>query len=305
MSEQCHHVSVLLNEVITMLDPQDGCIYFDGTFGGGGYTRAILEAANCEVIACDRDPFVQNIAAKFKEKYLNRFSFVHAKFSNIKAILNVQNSNYEKVDGVILDLGVSNFQLSDPERGFSFKLNGPLDMSMGLCEENALELLQKYSEEELADIIYVYGEEHFSRRIAKAICNNKADIKTTADLANLIRKCVPKTGKMDPATKTFQAFRIFVNDELGELKQVLQDAVDVLKPNGKIIAVSFHSLEDRIIKYFFRGLIEQNAKNKTQNSDRVGSQFILLNKKPIIPSEREISMNPKSRSAKLRGICML
>lgn len=286
------HIPVLLNEVITSLSPKDGAVYFDGTFGGGGYSRAILESANCKVIACDRDPFVKEIAANFSEKYKNRFEFFHNKFSEIKSI--IESPKNEKVDGIVLDLGISNFQISNSERGFSFKLNGPLDMSMGLCEENALDILHKYSEKELADIIYLYGEEPFSRKIAKAIKMNLDKIESTEDLANIIRKSVKKTGKIDPATKTFQALRIFVNNELGELEKVLQESIELLNPGGKIIVVSFHSLEDRIIKRFFKSLTVKND-----------SRFHLLNKKPIIPSENEINMNPKSRSAKLRGIYMI
>lgn len=286
------HIPVLLNEVITSLSPKDGAIYFDGTFGGGGYSRAILESANCKVIACDRDPFVKEIAANLSEKYKNRFEFFHNKFSEIKSI--IESSKNEKVDGIVLDLGISNFQISNSERGFSFKLNGPLDMSMGLCEENALDILHKYSEKELADIIYLYGEEPFSRKIAKAIKMNLGKIESTEDLANIVRKSVKKTGKIDPATKTFQALRIFVNNELGELEKILQESVELLNPGGKIIIVSFHSLEDRIIKRFFKSLTVKND-----------SRFHLLNKKPIIPSEKEIIANPKSRSAKLRGIYMI
>ena len=286
------HIPVLLNEVITHLSPKDGAVYFDGTFGGGGYSRAILESANCKVIACDRDPFVKKIAANFSEKYKNRFEFFHKKFSEIKSV--IKASKNEKVDGIILDLGVSNFQISDSERGFSFKLDGPLDMSMGLCEENAFDILHKYSEKELADIIYQFGEEPFSRKIAQAIKINLNNLKSTEDLANTVRKCVKKTGKIDPATKTFQALRIFVNNELGELEKVLQESVELLNFGGKIIVVSFHSLEDRIIKRFFKALIYKE-----------NSHFHLLNKKPIIPSENEININPKSRSAKLRGIYMI
>lgn len=289
------HVPVLLSEVVSILAPKDFGIYFDGTFGGGGYTRAILEAAKCRVIACDRDSFVKKFAENFEEKYGDRFSFHHAKFSDIKSVLAGEKCDASGIDGVVLDLGVSNFQISKPERGFSFKLDGPLDMSMGLSEKNALDVLHKCSEKQLADIIYRYGEEVFSRRIAKAIKSDISQIKTTRDLAELVRRCVRKTGKTDPATKTFQAIRIFVNDELGELEMVLKSAVEVLKPGGKVVVVTFHSLEDRIVKYFFRDLVCREK----------GEQFRLINKKPITPSEQEISANPKSRSAKLRGICML
>ena len=285
------HVPVLLSEVLSMLSPISSGIYFDGTFGGGGYTRAILESTDCKVIACDRDPFVKEIANDFVRKYQKRFAFSHSKFSDVKSIL--KNNGVKKVDGIVLDLGVSNFQLTNPSRGFSFKLFGSLDMSMGLCEENALDVLRKYSEKDLADIIYKFGEEHFSRKIAKSIKMNLSKINSTEDLANVIRGCVRKTGKTDPSTKSFQALRIFVNNELDELEKILSSSVDLLNPYGKIIVVSFHSLEDRIVKLFFRELSTKNDKNR----------FQLLTKKPIVPTRAEYLSNPKSRSAKLRGIC--
>ncbi|GHT97346.1 ribosomal RNA small subunit methyltransferase H [Alphaproteobacteria bacterium] len=284
----CEHKSVLLKKVLDMLSPLDGGVYFDGTFGGGGYTKAILESSDCRVIACDRDEHVIKIADDFKKKYGDRFQFFHDKFSNIKSIMR------EDCDGVVLDLGVSNFQLADPERGFSFKSSGPVDMSMGLCDETAMDVIHRYSEKDLADIIYKFGEEHFSRKIAKNIKLNLKKITNTEDLANVIRNCIGRRGKIDPATKTFQALRIFVNKELEELEKVLADSINLLKPNGKILVVSFHSLEDRIVKLFFKEM-----------SSPKDSPFILLNKKPITPSEEELTLNPKSRSAKLRCLQLL
>jgi 16S rRNA (cytosine1402-N4)-methyltransferase len=283
------HVPVLLSEVLEMLSPQDGAVYFDGTFGGGGYTKAILESANCDVIACDRDAVVKNIADEFSSKYENRFTFLHEKFSKIKSIIDTCGKS--KLDGIVLDLGVSNFQLSDSCRGFSFKLDGSLDMSMGLCNETAASIIHNYSEKELADIIYKFGEERFSRRIAKNIKANLSKIKTSTDLANIIRRSVKRFGKIDPATRTFQALRIVVNKELEELEKLLNESINLLNNGGKVIIVSFHSLEDRIVKLFFKGLCKD--------------KFVVLNKKPIIPQNDEIFVNPKSRSAKLRGICMI
>ncbi|MDR0678061.1 MAG: 16S rRNA (cytosine(1402)-N(4))-methyltransferase RsmH [Holosporaceae bacterium] len=285
------HIPVLLKEVVTTLSPVENGIYFDGTFGGGGYTKAILDAANCKVIAVDRDSHVKPLAEKFKSIYGERFDFFHAKFSDIKSILKPN----KKIDGIVLDLGVSNFQLMDPSRGFSFNAPGPIDMQMGLCNKTALDVIQKNSERNLADIIYKFGNEHFSRRIAKNIKMNLKNIRNTEDLANVIRSCVKKRGKIDPATKTFQALRIFVNEELSELEKILHDSVEVLNTNGRITVVSFHSLEDRLIKLFFRDLISWNNHSK----------FKLLTKKPITPSAMEISSNHRSRSAKLRGIYML
>lgn len=287
------HVSVLLKEVLEIISPKDGGLYFDATFGGGGYSSAILDHANCNIVACDRDEYVKNIAREFSQKYGKRFNFFHKKFSEIKSLM-TDNYSDKKLDGLILDLGVSNFQLSDSSRGFSFKTSGPLDMSMGLCDENVFDVIQNYSEKELADIIYKFGEEHFSRKIAKNIKLNIKNINNTEDLANVIRKSIKKTGKIDQATKTFQALRIFVNKELDELEKVLHDSIDLMNHGGKIIVVSFHSLEDRIVKIFFKELIRQDRE-----------KYQLLTKKPIIASENEVFINPKSRSAKLRGISVI
>ncbi len=277
------HISVMLNEVVAMLAPQDGKVYFDGTFGGGGYTKAILEAANCRVIASDRDEVVIPTANKFKEIYKDRFDFAHAKFSEVQTILS--QFNVEKIDGAVLDLGVSNFQLSDGERGFSFREDGPLSMEMGLCEESAFDVIHRVSEQALADIIYELGEERFSRRIAKNIKKNLSKIHGTKDFADVIHACMPRSGKIDTATKTFQALRIFVNKELEELKTVLHELVQILKPDGKIIVVSFHSLEDRIVKLFFKEMALSENREK----------FQLITKKPLVPSDEEVLFNPKSR----------
>lgn len=280
------HIPVMLNEVLQFLDPQDNKVYFDGTFGGGGYTQAILNKSDCSVIACDRDEHVFPYADKVKKKYGDKFHFSHSKFSEIKKVIN--KFSYSSIDGIVLDLGVSNFQLADASRGFSFKSAGSIDMSMGLCHENAFDLIRRCTEEQLANIIYEFGEERFSRRIAKRIKENLKQLKTTEDLANVIRACVRKQGKIDPATKTFQALRIYVNNELNELRAVLQESVNLLNPGGRIVVVSFHSLEDRIVKLFFREISTTNPK------------FKIVTKKPIVPTENEIAINPKSRSAKLR-----
>ncbi|MDR2067570.1 MAG: 16S rRNA (cytosine(1402)-N(4))-methyltransferase RsmH, partial [Holosporaceae bacterium] len=232
------HTPVLLKEALTMLSPKDGGIYFDGTFGGGGYSRAILNAADCKVIACDRDSVTEDIATELKRDYNDNFNFSLAKFSSIRSI--VEFYGVQKLDGVVLDLGVSNFQLMDPSRGFSFKLKGPLLMNMGLSDKTALNVIRKYSEKDLANIIYRLGEERFSRRIAKNIKLNLRGIQNTEDLANVIRSCVKKMGKIDSATRTFQALRIFVNDELSELEKVLSESLELLNSDGKIIVISFH-----------------------------------------------------------------
>ncbi len=283
------HISVLLEEVLNNLDPSEGKVYFDGTFGGGGYSRAILEKANCSVIACDRDDFVVPFAEKLRADFPGRFSFALSRFSDIKQVL--AQKNVEKLDGIVLDLGLSNFQLEDESRGFSFNSKGNVDMTMGLCDETAMDVIHRYSEDHLANIIYSLSEERFSRRIAKNIKKNLQNIKTSEDLANVIRSCVRRTGRIDPATKTFQALRILVNKELDELKTILNESLDLLNPGGKIVVVSFHSLEDRIVKMFFK------------ECGRQKESFQIMTKKPLAPSEEEISRNPKSRSAKLR--CLL
>ena len=206
----------------------------------------------------------------------------------------LQQYGVEKIDGAVLDLGVSNFQLSEASRGFSFRACGPLDMSMGLSEETALDVIHRLSEKDLANVIYEYGEEHFSRRISSAIKKNIDKISTTTDLADVIHSCMKKRGKIDTATKTFQALRIYVNREIEELKLALTSLSGLLNPGGKIIVVSFHSLEDREVKIFFKQLSLENK-----------GKFQILTKKPIVPSNEEIEFNPKSRSAKLRGLCMI
>ena len=280
------HIPVLLDEIVNTLVPSDGKVYFDGTFGGGGYSRAILKRADCSVIACDRDKLVIPFAEKLKNEFPAKFSFTHSKFSDIKKILNQQN--VQKIDGIVLDLGLSNFQLKDESRGFSFHSKGDVDMTMGLCDETAMDVIHHYSEEQLANIIYSLGEERFSRRIARNIKRNLNTIKTAEDLANVVRSCMRRSGKIDQATKTFQALRIFVNKELEELRSILDKSLELLNPGGKVIVVSFHSLEDRIVKIFF--------KEAGMNKDL----FRILTKKPISPNEEEILKNPKSRSAKMR-----
>ncbi|MBE6446912.1 MAG: 16S rRNA (cytosine(1402)-N(4))-methyltransferase RsmH [Alphaproteobacteria bacterium] len=282
------HIPVLLREVLEFLNPSDGKIYFDGTFGGGGYTRAILDRANCRVIACDRDDYVKPFANVMREKYSDRFMFSHSKFSDIDVVL--QQHNVDKLDGIVLDLGLSNFQLMDQHRGFSFRYAGNLDMSMGLCDENAMNAIHRLSERDLANVIYELGEERYSRRIAKNIKLNLKKIKTSENLADIVRSCVRKSGKIDPATKTFQALRIFVNRELEELQIILQKFEKLLNHDGRLVVVSFHSLEDRIVKVAFKKLSSEN------------DRFCILTKKPVVPTKEEMFRNPKSRSAKLRCI---
>ena len=241
------HTPVLLNEVIRTINPQSGKLYFDATFGWGGYTKKLLDSCACEVIAIDQDPKVKSRAKEFKREYGTRFNFIESKFSEICSVL--KKLNTKKVDGFMFDIGVSSMQLDNPQRGFSFNKEGPLDMRMGTSELTAEEFINSVSEDELADIIYNYGDERKSRRIAKLIVEHRKinPIKTTLHLADIVLKANPKKNnhKKHPATKTFQAIRIYLNDEFNELFAGLTNAEQALGEDGKICVVTFHSLEDK------------------------------------------------------------
>lgn len=295
------HIPVLLNEVITHLDCAKPGVYIDGTFGAGGYTRAILNANPLNrVIGFDRDPNAMKTALVTEGQYPNRFSFIHDCFGNMVAHLD------EPVDGIVLDLGVSSMQIDTAERGFSFRLDGPLDMRMGQKGRSAKDYVNSLSEKELADILFTYGEEKASRRIAAAIvqARQQKPITSTMQLADLIHSVMPrpKDGS-DSAMRSFQALRIYVNDELGELERALDASTHLLKPNGRLVVVSFHSLEDRLIKNF----LIQNSKMHT-HQNRYAPQmageaglYTLLTKKPVVAGEAELRHNPRSHSAKLRA----
>jgi len=299
------HKPVMLKEVLEYLAPKDGETYVDCTFGRGGYSRAILESCNCKVIAIDRDPDVKIFADKLKEQFGNRFSFFNQKFSKIKDIL--QEIDVKFVDGVILDLGVSSMQLETAPRGFSFNLEGGLDMRMEKAGLSAFEVINHFKEEEIANIIYQYGDEHYSRRIARAIiaARNKNPIETTTQLAKIIRSVLPKGGKIDSATKSFQGIRIFVNQEMEELNSVLVDGSEVLAENGRMVVVTFHSTEDRIVKKFFQENSGKVISNSRYLPDVVNNNkkiFDIIAKKAIKPSETELRDNNRARSAKLRAV---
>ncbi|WP_065106787.1 MULTISPECIES: 16S rRNA (cytosine(1402)-N(4))-methyltransferase RsmH [unclassified Wolbachia] len=287
------HTPVLLKEMLSLLSPQDGGIYVDATFGAGGYSKAILESADCKVYAIDRDETVTKFYDDLSVKYPDRIKLFIEKFSNIKNLLD--SNNIEGIDGIVFDIGVSSMQLDNGDRGFSFLHDGPLDMSMDNSSYiNASTFVNALREEEIANTIYNYGGEHHSCKIARAIVNarKKKNIKTTFELANIVRSVVFRgKSKIDPATRTFQAIRIWVNDELGELEKGIKAASEILSENGKLIVVTFHSLEDRIVKTFFKDLCATDCKT-----------FSLLNKKVIEASIEEVSANPRSRSAKLRAI---
>ncbi len=301
------HYSVMLEDVIAHLAPQDGEVYVDGTFGAGGYTKAFLQSADCTVIAIDRDPTALATAEKLQEEFGKRLIFIQGCFGDALEV--VQAAGFNRVDGFVLDVGVSSMQIDQAERGFSFRYDGPLDMRMdGSQGQTAQDIVNNMGEEDLANIIYQYGEERLSRRIAKRIVMERAEepITSTLQLADIIRSVVPKSpkDKIDPATRTFQALRIAVNDELGELSRALQAAEKLLKQAGRLVVVSFHSLEDGIVKSFMyerSGYVSNNSRHMPPSQNIAApSSFVLKKRKAYEPSETEVQENARSRSAKLR-----
>ncbi|MCU7611650.1 16S rRNA (cytosine(1402)-N(4))-methyltransferase RsmH [Anaplasma capra] len=285
------HKPVLLNEVIGALSPRDGGIYVDATFGSGGYSRRILEMAKCSVYAIDQDTVVEKYFEELSQSFPGRVSLSISRFSRLRETL--LSFGIERVDGVVFDLGTSAAQLADFSRGFSFMKSGSLDMRMGsFSQRSASMFVNTIMEKEMADIIYYYGGERYSRRVARAIVDarEKRGINNTGDLASIVRSVVPRSRihPIDPATRTFQAIRIWVNNELEELQIGLEAASEILKIGGKILVTSFHSLEDRVVKHKFRSLCNAG--------------FSLVHKKVITPTDQEIEDNPRSRSGKLRAI---
>ncbi|KJS44890.1 MAG: 16S rRNA methyltransferase [Rhodospirillaceae bacterium BRH_c57] len=299
------HLPVLLAEVLTALAPRADGVYVDGTFGAGGYSRAILEAApGCHVVGIDRDPAAEPRAAALAAEFDGRLTFLPGRFGDMVRLLT--DAGIPQVDGVALDVGVSSMQIDQAERGFSFMRNGPLDMRMDTRSgETAADVVNTLAEEDLANVIYRFGEERMSRRVARAIAQARETLPftTTGQLASVIRSVVRKSKDgIDPATRTFQALRIYVNDEIGELERGLAGAEALLRPDGRLAVVSFHSLEDRVVKAFLR--------------DRSGSErgrllpgeptpppptFELLSRKAVAPTAAEAKANPRARSAKLRS----
>lgn len=300
------HTPVLLNEVLAALEPRDGAIYVDGTFGAGGYSTAILEAADCRVLGIDRDPLALQPGEQLAEHYQGRLRVLGGCYGEMVKLL--ADIGIDKVDGVALDIGVSSMQIDDAGRGFSFKADGPLDMRMGQgADLSAADVVNTLGEEELANIIYSYGEERASRRIAAAIVNDRAQqpFTRTTQLAGLIRRIVKKSKDgIDPATRTFQALRIHVNDELGELARGLKASEQLLSPGGRLAVVSFHSLEDRKVKEFLlarsgQGPLPSRYLPAGDNAEREPS-FNLIRRRIIKPSRAETDTNPRARSARLR-----
>ncbi|MEZ5918658.1 MAG: 16S rRNA (cytosine(1402)-N(4))-methyltransferase RsmH [Alphaproteobacteria bacterium] len=304
------HYPVMLPEVLSALAPRDGAVYVDGTFGAGGYSAAILEAAQCTLVAIDRDPDAEARAEALKARYGERFIFLRGCFGDVEALL--RGAGFKAVDGFVLDLGVSSFQLDEARRGFSFRFDGALDMRMDCAQgETAADIVNHMDEKELADLIYRYGEERCSRRIARRIVEKRCDeqIVTTGALADIVRGAVPRSKDgIDPATRTFQALRIAVNDELGELEQALEATGRILNSGGRMVVVSFHSLEDTIVKRDFRekagqgGGVSRHLPDTGVHESALPSAFKLLTRKAVKPSEQEIRENARSRSARLRAI---
>jgi len=294
------HYPVMLTEVLDALVPKDGETYVDGTFGNGGYTEAFLKASSCRVIALDRDPRVAPRADELSKAYSDRFELREMPFSAMESL------GVASVDAVVLDIGVSSMQIDQAERGFSFMKAGPLDMRMSADGISAADAVNTLAHSDLIRIFQVYGEERRARRIADFIvrAREEADIMTTDSLADIVESAIGRSGKIHPATRVFQALRIFVNDELGELYKGLCAAEHILKPGGRLIVVTFHSLEDRIVKSFLRRRSEAPASGSRYLPELAATDFSasfnLTKRSTIAPSKTEISENARSRSAKMR-----
>jgi 16S rRNA (cytosine1402-N4)-methyltransferase len=286
------HVPVMTADVLQQLRPERGGVFVDCTIGFGGHARALLEAGATRLIGLDRDLRALAHARDTLAAFAARVDLVHADYRTLDDILEARQ--VARIDGALADLGVSSMQFDEPGRGFSFQRDEPLDMRMDQSAgETAADLVARSTERELADAIFQYGEERFSRRIARAIVDARREtpVATTGRLASIVRRAIPRRGpaRIDPATRTFQALRIWVNRELEGLDRFLETALQRLRAGARLVVITFHSLEDRIVKHTLRGLEQRGAGVK------------VLTKKPIVPSTEEISANPRARSAKLRA----
>ena len=304
--QELSHQPVMLAEVLQFLQPENGGVYVDGTFGAGGYSAAILEAADCTLYGVDRDPEVEVFAERLRQKHAARFKLLNGNFAEMETLL--ADAGVWKVNGIVLDVGVSSMQLEAGQRGFSFQHDGPLDMRMDRQGVDAAHIVNHYAEKDLAHIIFTLGGERHSRQIARAIVEARAaqPITRTLELADIIKKTIRRyKDGIDPATRTFQAIRIYINHELESLTTALQAAERLLVPGGKLVVVSFHELEDGIVKAFLAErsgkaqgtsrhlpLIEENIRKPS---------FKLLHKKAVLPGESEVRANIRSRSARLRA----
>ena len=310
MVAQTLHQPVMLDEVVETLQVKQGGHYIDATFGNGGYSRAILQSADCQLMAIDQDPDAIIRGQPLVEEFAPRFTLAHGRFSQMQDLL---DHHYDApdiaggIDGIVFDLGVCSTQLDQAERGFSFQKDGPLDMRMSQDGLDAQEVVNTASESEIADILYRYGDERASRRIARAITKARTDapITRTLQLADIIRSVMPrpKPGQSDSATRSFQALRIYVNQEMAEIEEALEAAQALLKPDGMLVVVTFHSLEDRLVKRFIaaRGGKVSRPSRHLPEADEVPVFFEMVTRKPLLPTDDEIATNPRSRSAKLRA----
>lgn len=299
------HVPVLLNEVLQYLEPKDGEVYVDATFGAGGYTKAILDSANCKVFAIDRDVAAIESTKEVKAKYGERFEFLRGNFSQVKELL--AEKNVTEINGIVFDLGVSSMQLDQMERGFSFDSDARLDMRMDQeASLSAYEVINELEEAEIAKIIKDYSDERYAKVIAKKVLKRREEKPVTScgELAGIVRSCYgSKYQKIDPATRTFQAIRIYVNQELHEISLALNEVKDVLQENGRLIVVSFHSLEDSIVKSFLKkeaGIAKTFSRYEPETTEGVEVNFKILNKSAIKPTDEEVKNNVRSRSSKMR-----
>jgi 16S rRNA (cytosine1402-N4)-methyltransferase len=305
ISGKSRHEPVLLTEALAALEPKPGGIYVDGTFGSGGYSKALLRAADCFVYAIDRDPEAIAAGASVAREFAGRLTLIEGVFSEMDQLL--AQAGIEAVDGVVLDVGVSSMQIDAPERGFSFLRDGPLDMRMGRQGNTAADAVNTLSEDELKRIIAAFGEERRAHAIARAIVKARAGkpFTRTGELARTVESVLRRKPQdpIHPATRTFQALRIYVNRELEELVQALGAAERLLKPGGRLAVVSFHSLEDRIVKRFLSersGAAPRPSRHQPQGS-APDPTFVLLNRMPVTPKLKEVEANPRARSAKLRA----
>ncbi len=305
MTRRCGHIPVMRDQVLAALAPRDDATYVDGTFGGGGYSEALLARARCRVFGIDRDPAAVRCGRRLAQRHGGRLTVIEGRFGEMERLL--ARFSPGPIAGVALDLGVSSQQLDTPERGFSFRHDGPLDMRMGGDGETAADLIARLSEQALAELIRGFGEERFARRIARAIAAARArqPIRRTGELAAIVRSAVPRPEPgLDPATRTFQALRIAVNDELGELDRGLAAAERLLMPGGRLAVVAFHSLEDARVKAFLRrrsGAAPGPSRHAPAAAAGPAPSFAPLYRRPLRPSADEVARNPRARSARLRA----
>jgi 16S rRNA (cytosine1402-N4)-methyltransferase len=297
------HIPVLGPRAVELLAVREGGFYVDATFGAGGHSRAMLAAGNVRILALDRDPTAIALGADLVERAAGRLTLVQANFADLDSV--AREFGFAAADGVLLDLGVSSMQLDHAERGFSFRLEGPLDMRMSSSGPSAADILARASERDLASIIATLGEERHARAVARAIAaaRQRQAIRTTAELAAIVARVVRgRPGDIHPATRTFQALRIFVNDELRSLAEALGAAERLLAPGGRLVTIAFHSLEDRIVKRFLaaRGRPAAPSRHLPERT-RAAPSFQILTRRPIVPDDAELAANPRARSAKLRA----